>query len=454
MTVRQFGRKQKAARLSSAALAVSLAITAGIPVRAQDAPTPAPSSSFRLPPANDGRTPGVQGPADNGLPPLAPGERSGPPTPAPTPAPQPAPPAVTPTTQPSTATPRTPTPTPAATRRDAPAASAPATRAAPAAQPPAAAVTAPAAPGAAPTAPAAVPDSGGALPGPGFSTDPTVPAAAAPAVVVPTGGESGTPLWAWLLAGLAAAGAGIWYWRRRPAMAGTAPTDYEAAPAPTPPKPAPPKPAAPMPAPRAADPAPRAAPPPRLQSASAAAPASPLVTRPTAEQRAIIAMALDIRGIRMTPDQLIVGLSLNLLNQGAVAATGLMVRVALNQGSAMPESVLARFFDGAGGSVLRDDLALPPGAGEQLSTEVMLPRAAVEPLMIAGKPMLIPVLAVDVTYHWDGTGEAFGQNAGTFVLGREQGSSGSEKLAPLPLDRPNLVVNRPAARTTALKRSQ
>ena len=74
--------------------------------------------------------------------------------------------------------------------------------------------------------------------------------------------------------------------------------------------------------------------------------------------------------------------------------------------------------------------------------------------MIAGKPMLIPVLAVDVTYHWDGTGEAFGQNAGTFVLGREQGSSGSEKLAPLPLDRPNLVVNRPAARTTALKRSQ
>lgn len=165
-------------------------------------------------------------------------------------------------------------------------------------------------------------------------------------------------------------------------------------------------------------------------------------------------MALDIRGIRLTPDQLIVAFSLNLLNQGPVAATGLMVRIALNQGSAMPEPVLARFFDGAGGSVLRDDMMLAAGAGEQLSTEVMLPRAAVEPLMIGGKPMLIPVLAFDVTYHWDGEGDAFGQNAGSFVLGREQGGGGSEKLAPLPLDHPNLVVNRPAARATAIKRGQ
>ena len=165
-------------------------------------------------------------------------------------------------------------------------------------------------------------------------------------------------------------------------------------------------------------------------------------------------MALDIRGIRMTVDQLIVAFTLRLRNEGAVAATGLMVRIALNQGSAMTEPVLARFFDGAGGSVLRDDIEIAPGGGEQLSTEVMLPRAAVDPLMIGGKPMLVPVLVFDVTYHWDGEGEAFGQNAGSFVLGREQGASGSEKLAPLPLDRPNLVVNRPGARITAMRRDQ
>src|SRR3546814_19807919 len=112
-----------------------------------------------------------------------------------------------------------------------------------------------------------------------------------------------------------------------------------------------------------------------------------------------------------------------------------MVCIALNQGSAMTEPVLSRFFDGAGGSVLRDDIALAVGAGEELSTEVMLPRAAIEPLMIGGKPMIVPVIAFDVTYHWDGEGEAFGQNAGSFVIGREQGSSGSEQTEPLPLAR-------------------
>lgn len=248
------------------------------------------------------------------------------------------------------------------------------------------------------------------------------------------------PIWAWLVAGLAALIAGYWYWRRRPALpeaVAVGELPFEIEPAPTPPPPAP----------RAPNPA-------RLAPAAPAPALSPLVTRPADERRAIVAMALDIRGIRLTPDQLIVAFSLNLLNQGPVTATGLMVRIALNQGTAMTEPVLARFFDGAGGSVLRDDMVLAPGAGEQLSTEAMLPRAAIEPLIVGGKPVLVPVLAFDVTYHWDGEGEAFGQNAGTFVLGREQGGSASEKLAPLPLDHPNLIVNRPAARTTALKRAQ
>ena len=93
-------------------------------------------------------------------------------------------------------------------------------------------------------------------------------------------------------------------------------------------------------------------------------------------------------------------------------------------------------------------------ASDALSGEVKLPRATIETLIIGGKPMLVPVMAFDVTYHWDGEGDAFGQNAGSFVLGREQGASGSEKLAPLPLDRPNFVVNRPGARTTAIRRVQ
>ncbi|MGQ0278527.1 hypothetical protein ACT17R_07745 [Sphingopyxis sp. Q841] len=473
MTKRSFGRTAKMARLSTAALAaVLIAGAAGTPALAQQdetpAPTPAPSatspSTFRLPSTNDGRTTGMQGPADNGIPPLAPGERRG--TPAPTPAPTvvvPTRPAPAPTAQRPTATTPAPTPAPTPTRRDTPAAAstrAPSAAPAPAPTP---------APTASQGAPAATSPTDDAATLPGFTSDPTSAAGTLDAPVQPSDEAAGAaaptdkgavPIWAWLLAGLAAAGAGLWYWRRRPAPAADAPADYD--------QPSPP------PAPRAAVPAPRAAPqpaPPAPQPAPqpdrgpqpqflptplpvASPPVPSLVTRPAAERRAQVSMAFEVRDIRLTSEHLVVSFTLNLLNEGLLDATGLLVRIALHQASAMPEAVLARFFDGAGGSVLRDDMTLAAGAGEALTTEVMLPRAIVEPLVIAGRPMLIPVIALDVTYHWDGPGEAFGQNAGSFVLGREQGTSGSDKLAPLPFDRPMLVIDRPGARTTAVRRMQ
>ena len=438
MTDRFMGQGSKAVRLPLIALALSLAGGA-VPALAQDSGTSTPSpspGSFRLPPAADeGRSPGMQGPSDNGLPPVAPGERRGA---QPTPAPTPTPPQVTPTQPTTTAT--TPAPTPA--RRDAPASAIERT-----------------APAAAAATPDENPASGTAL-SPLQTETPAIappPGALPPAIddaavaAAPAAASSGTPLWAWILAALAALGVGFWYWRRRSALAGPAAevVERESRPAPLPPAPrAATPPAAPSPAPRPVPAAPRS---PAIAGSSGA---SPLVTRPAGEQRALIGMALYIRSIRFAPDHVAVGLALNLLNQGSLPATGLMVRIALNQGSAMPESVLGRFFDGAGGSVLRDDMVLAPGAGEELSTEVMLPRAAIEPLMIGGKPMLVPVIAFDVTYHWDGKGEAFGQNAGSFVLGRAAAAGAGDKLAPLPLDRASYLVDRPGARATAIKRSQ
>jgi len=440
MTDRNFGQGSSAARWPLVALLLALMATATVRAQDTETPTPAPSSIFRLPPANDGRAPGVQGPSDNGLPPVAPNERRGAQQPAPTPAPTPtpAPPRVTPT-QPTTTL---PSPAPSPTRRD---------------------TAAPDAPRAAAAAPDVAPDSSGQNSSELPPLDTTTPEVAAPTIttapeseaapVPATPGEassSGTPLWAWILAALAALGAGLWYWRRRPALAGPGDEAVEDAP----------RPAVAPPASRAATrpasapvPAPSPTPaPPTLPAGPR--PASPLVNRAAGERRAVVGMALDIRGIRFAPDHVVVAFSLHLINQGILPATGLMVRIALNQGSAMPEAVLGRFFDGAGGSVLRDDMTLDAGAGEELSTEVMLPRAAIEPLMIGGKPMLVPVIAFDVTYHWDGEGEAFGQNAGSFVLGREHGTSGSDKLAPLPLDRATYQVDAPGARATAVKRAQ
>lgn len=436
MSARNFGQD----RVAGWALAATL-LAAGLPADAQDSTAGAPPPrqiDFRLQPEDDDRAPGVQGPADNGLPPVAPGERRGQPAPPPTPAPTPAPtsPAVPPRvvpTQPDTAN----APAPTSERRTTPAET-----------PRPGVVPAPVDPAPAPdtTVPSASPMDESAA----TSTVTTAEAADdAPAAGSPAAppAPSGTPLWAWALAVLAAAAAGLWYWRRRAAPAGP---DLDDAPATPPAAPVPP-PASPLP--EAATPrAPAAAPTPAQQPAARSA--TPLVTRPAAERRAVVGMALEIRSIRFAADHVAVGFTLNLLNEGSAAATGLMVRIAVGQGSAMTEPVLGRFFDGAGGSVLRDDMALAPGAGEQLSTEVMLPRAAIEPLMIGGKPMLVPVMAIDVTYHWDGEGDAFGQNAGSFVLGRDQMPGGNEKLAPLALDRAAYNVDRPAARPTAIRRVQ
>jgi len=445
MTKSNHGRKGKVAALPLLALAF-----AGLPGAAtaqQDgtpapspaptpspspAPSPGPTIDFRLPSQNDGRAPGVQGPSDNGLPPLAPGEQRGIPTPAPTPAPQPTAPRIVPT-QPAPA----PAPSSSPTRRETP----PST---PAPAPSAASPGGAESDGSASTPIAAEPDSTAAeVPQTSGDAAPPLAGPDAPPASSPAGGEP--PLWAWALALLAAAGAGLWYWRRRPALAGDVAEDAVETP--------------PLPAERAATPPPPAATPAAAAGQGPApvpgAPraASPLVTRPSAERRAQVAMALEIRAMRMTAEHLAVGFSLQLRNDGPLAATGLMVRIALAQGSAMHESVVARFFDGAGGSVLRDGIDLAPGATEVLSTEVTLPRRTVEPLSIGGKPMLVPVLVFDVTYHWDGDADAFGQTAATFVLGRAPAAGTGDRLAPLPLDRPAYAIDRPAARATAARRT-
>jgi hypothetical protein len=122
MSVRNFGQDRAALAVLAAAM-----LAAGAPAGAQDSGTatqnPPRQIDFRLQPEDDGRAPGVQGPADNGLPPVAPGERRGQPapTPAPTPAPAPTSPAVPPRVVPTRPDPAgTPAPTPA--RRPAPAA--------------------------------------------------------------------------------------------------------------------------------------------------------------------------------------------------------------------------------------------------------------------------------------------------------------------------------------------
>jgi hypothetical protein len=165
--------------------------------------------------------------------------------------------------------------------------------------------------------------------------------------------------------------------------------------------------------------------------------------------RARLTMALQVDAIEMLGDQARIGFTLMLANTGDLAATGGLVRIALQQAHRSQNEMLARFFDGAGGSVLAEDVEIAPGASGTVQRNALLPLNQVEPMLVGGYPSLIPVLGLDVTYHWDGEGDAFGQVAGAYVLGSASTDDG--RVAPIRLDQGPRRIGNPAARVTELQ---
>ncbi|MEY4270744.1 MAG: hypothetical protein RLZZ58_1960, partial [Pseudomonadota bacterium] len=137
-------------------------------------------------------------------------------------------------------------------------------------------------------------------------------------------------------------------------------------------------------------------------------------------------------------------------------AAGALVRVALMQARSGQETAIGRFFDGTGGRVLADGADIAAGQTVHVDAEAQLPLAAVTPLVAGDRNLLVPVLALDTSYHWDGAGDGFGQVAGAYVLGQEPAGAtgdGAARLGPIPLTGPRFV-SRPGARATGLQVSQ
>lgn len=161
-------------------------------------------------------------------------------------------------------------------------------------------------------------------------------------------------------------------------------------------------------------------------------------------------MTLQVDAIEITADAARFGFTLHIANSGDREATGGLVRIALQQANAQQAAMLDRFFDGAGGSVLAEDLVIAAGDVGSIQRQALLPLTAAEPMLVGGYPSLIPVLGLDITYHWDGEGDAFGQVAAAFVLGAGAATDG--RVAPVRLDHGPRRMNRPVARVTELQR--
>lgn len=171
--------------------------------------------------------------------------------------------------------------------------------------------------------------------------------------------------------------------------------------------------------------------------------------------RAKLTMALQMQSIELTADSARFGFTLLLANSGDRAATGGLVRIALQQAHAHQEKLLESFFGGAGGSLLAENVEIAAGDVASIQSNATLPLTAVEAMMVGGYPSLIPVIGLDVTYHWDGepaagTDEPFGQVAAAFVVGTGSGAEG--RIAPVRLDLGPRRLNPPASRVTEMQR--
>lgn len=182
-----------------------------------------------------------------------------------------------------------------------------------------------------------------------------------------------------------------------------------------------------------------------------ATPAAVPVSLAPATGRARLTMTLQMREIELTGDTARFSFALLLANSGDRPARSGLVRIALQQANAQQKVLLDRFFDGVGGSVMAEDVEIAPGDVGTIERNALLPLAGLEPMMIGGYPSLVPVLGFDVTYHWDGDDDGFGQLACAFVVGGSAASDG--RVAPLRLDRGPHRVPAPVARVTEMQRS-
>ena len=250
-------------------------------------------------------------------------------------------------------------------------------------------------------------------------------------------------LWMWLtigagVVGLAAAGVSRW-WRKRALRDDAAPRDdrqheifmFEAkadeGPAPD---------AALIPAaaqPRTSRIAPAATPQPlapelpfqSINPPSVAPPASgpPVAPRATLELECIARRA----GTNLLSAA--IDYSLVIRNSGALAASGVRLDVRMLSAGARQDALLAALFTGAILNPVTLPFDLPADGAVELGGMALHPKETLEVMEASGRMLFVPVLAVNLTYAWDG---GSGQTARSFVIGIDRG--GDAKLQPFRFD--------------------
>ena len=270
-----------------------------------------------------------------------------------------------------------------------------------------------------PSATAALPFDLDATPAPassaGFSADPL---AAQPASGIDTGtlapstedGGWGSRL-PWLLALLAALGAGAWYFRRQRsglAFAGAS-GDVSAFDLGSAPPPAPER----APAPR---PAPAPAPPPSAPIGIVSTRLRPWLDVEFVPEAAVID---DAQGA--------IQFAITVFNSGAAPARDVLVEARLFNAGPDQDQAIAAFFANPVGQGERVPV-IQPLQRMSFRSAVNVPRPQMRIFEAGGRQLFVPLIGFNVLYRWS-AGE--GQSSMSFLVGRE---GNGEKLAPLRVD--------------------
>ena len=233
-------------------------------------------------------------------------------------------------------------------------------------------------------------------------------------------GTGSFPLWPWILALLAAIGAGAWYFRRQRsgyafAGAGGDASAFDLSPAPATPRAAPmPK---PQPAPRA--PVPDAVPAPR----PATAPVGIVSTR----LRPWLEIEFSPEAAIVDEEKGAIQFEVTIFNSGSAPARDVHVEGALFNASPDQDQVLGQFFaqpNGQGG----DRISIPPLQRMSFRSLVTLPRDQLRLFEVEGRTLFVPLVGFNTLYAWS---NGQGQTSTSFIVGR---NANGEKMAPFRVD--------------------
>ncbi len=115
-------------------------------------------------------------------------------------------------------------------------------------------------------------------------------------------------------------------------------------------------------------------------------------------------------------------------NRGSAPARDVLIEARLINANAQVDAAVGRFFSQAAGTGDRVPV-IPPMSNVSIRTQLGAAAADLAPLVVEGRKLFVPVIAINAYYRWSG-GDLKGSSS--FLVGRGEADGG--KMAPFRLD--------------------